>query len=106
MRMSGALNVGVATAALAGLALLVFGIVWMTAVFPRYEQIPGDWERIDDFEGTFTVTDGAFLAELQGNAVVKGLMSPAGAQLLADPALVGLLGNAEVLGLLQETRLC
>ena len=102
MKMSGALSVGVATAALAGLALLVFGIVWMTAVFPRYEQIPGDWERIDDFQGTFTVTDQAFLARLQGNAVVEGLMSAGGAQLLADPALAGLLGNTEVLGLLQD----
>jgi len=100
--MSGALSIGVATAALAGLVLLVFGIVWMTAIFPRYEQIPGDWERIDDFEGTFTVTDGAFLAELQSNAVVKGLMSPAGATLLAHPAMAGLLGSAEALGLLQD----
>ena len=102
MRKSGALSLGVATAALAGLALLVFGIVWITAVFPRYEQIPGDWERIDDFEGTFTVTDQAFLAQLQGNAAVEGLMSAGGAQLLADPVLAGLLGNAEVLGLLQD----
>jgi len=102
MKISGALSVGVATAAVAGLALLIFGIVWMTAVFPNYEQIPDDWERIDDFEGTFTITDQAFLERLQGNPVVEGLMSAGGAQLLADPTIAGILGNPQVLGLLQD----
>ena len=81
-------------AGVAGLGLIVFGSVWMTAVFARFEKVPADWEQSDKLEGTFTFVDEAFLAELQGNGTIAGLMSsPDALSLLAQPQVRSLLGS-------------
>ena len=81
-------------AGVAGLGLIVFGSVWMTAVFARFEKVPADWEQSDKLEGTFTFVDEAFLSELQGNDTIAGLMSsPDALSLLAQPQVSSLLGS-------------
>ena len=102
-------------AGVAGLGLIVFGSVWMTAVFARFEKVPADWEQVDELEGTFTFVDEAFLAELQGNDTITGLMSspsalgllahPQVSSLLGSPALAELLGSPDLLAALQNPNL-
>ena len=78
----------------AGLSLIIFGSVWMTAVFARFEKVPADWEQADKLVGTFTFVDEAFLAELQGNETIAGLISnPDALSLLAQPEVSSLLGS-------------
>ncbi|MEE8363697.1 MAG: porin PorA family protein [Dehalococcoidia bacterium] len=94
-----------------GIVLVIFGIVWMTAIFERFEKVPTDLDRTVDLEGTYTLVD-PFVAELQGNATVMGLAASGGAEaLLGDPAIAGLLTNPalgtlmaspDVLGLLGD----
>lgn len=93
-------------AGVAGLALIVFGSVWMTAVFARFEKVPADWEQVDELVGTFTFVDEAFLAELQGNETITGLMSnPDALSLLAQPQVGALLNNPALGDLLDSPDL-
>ena len=90
----------------AGLILIVFGSVWMTAVFARFEKVPADWEQADELVGTFTFVDEAFLAELQGNETIAGLMSnPDALSLLGDPQVSSLLGSPALGELLSSSDL-
>ena len=77
-----------------GLSLIVFGSVWMTTVFARFEKVPADWEQVDELKGTFTFVDEAFLAQLQGSDTIARLMSdPDALSLLAHPQVSSLLGS-------------
>lgn len=40
-----------------GVCAIVFGVVWLTAVFPGMEKLPGDFEREDTFSGTYKMLD-------------------------------------------------
>lgn len=80
-----------------GLALIVFGTVWMTAIFSRFEKIPADWDQIDELHGTFAFVDEPFLGRLQANRTLQQLRAAPGAgQLLADPTLLSLLQSPAV----------
>lgn len=81
-----------------GLLLIVFGSLWITTLFSRFEKIPSDWDQVDDLQGTFTFFDETFLTQLQGNRTVYQLISNPGAQaLLGDPAVTTILANPAVL---------
>jgi len=79
-----------------GLVLILFGSVWITAVFSRFEKIPSDWEQVDELQGTFALVDEGFLTRLQENQTVKQLLSappPGPRELLNNPAVVSLFGS-------------
>ena len=105
-------NIGIG-AGVIGLIALIFGILWMTVIYSRYEVVPSDLERIVELEGEYTVVD-PFATTLQQNATLSGLLaSGAGACLLADPQVMGLLGgpavqrvigNPQLLALVQSQR--
>lgn len=40
-----------------GVVAIVFGVVWMTAVFPGFEKLPADFQREDNFSGLYKVLD-------------------------------------------------
>ncbi len=89
-----------------GLALIVFGAVWITAVFSRFEKIPSDWDQIDELQGTFTFVDEPFLERLLQNSTISQLIStPGSLSLLADPAVKAILGNPVVGQLLSSPEL-
>ncbi|MFQ5933246.1 MAG: porin PorA family protein [Dehalococcoidia bacterium] len=84
-------------AGILGLALIVFGSVWITAVFPIFEKIPSDWDQIDDLAGTYTDVDRAFLGQLLGNETIGQLQAaPEGQNPLEDPAVQAILSNPAV----------
>ncbi|MCH8992768.1 MAG: DUF3068 domain-containing protein [Acidobacteria bacterium] len=95
-----------------GAALLIFGIVWSTVIFDRFEKVPSDLNRIVDLDGTYTVVDTSFTDQLTGNAAIAGLLqSDARSQLtasnaitglLANPALGALIANPEIIGLISD----
>ena len=95
-----------------GAALLIFGIVWSTVIFDRFEKVPSDLNRIVDLDGTYTVVDTSFTDQLTGNATIAGLLqSDARSQLtasnaitglLANPALGALIANPEIIGLISN----
>ena len=95
-----------------GLVLILFGSVWTTTVFARFEKLPSDWEQVDEFEGSMITVDVAFLTQLKNNTVINQLMSTPGAQdllaapavkaILGNPAIVELVNNPELMGLLQD----
>ena len=80
-----------------GLILIVFGSVWITTVFSRFEQIPSDWDQVDELVGTFTFVDEAFLIQVQENPTISQLLSSPGAgDLFSDPAILLVLGDPAV----------
>jgi hypothetical protein len=95
-----------------GLVLTLFGSVWTTTVFARFEKLPSNWGQTDTFEGSMTTVDVAFLNQLKNNAVINQLMSTPGAQdllgapavkaILGDPTIGELLNNPELMQLLQD----
>ena len=95
-----------------GAALLLFGIVWSTVIFERFEKVPSDLNRVVDLDGTYPVVDTSFTDQLTGNATIAGLLqSGALSQLTASPAITGLLGNPalgalianpEIIGLISD----
>ena len=89
-----------------GLIFILFGSIWMTAVFPKFEKIPSDWKQADEFEGTLTTVDMAFVTQLQENTTINQLMSAPGAQdLLASPAVKAILGNPAIIELVSNPGL-
>jgi hypothetical protein len=40
-----------------GVVLVIFGIVWMTAIFSIFEKVPSDYERIYTFDGEYRLPD-------------------------------------------------
>ncbi|MCH8222753.1 MAG: DUF3068 domain-containing protein [Chloroflexi bacterium] len=99
-------------AGVVGAVLLIFGIVWSTVIFDRFEKVPSDLNRVVDLDGTYTVVDTSFTDQLTGNATIAGLLeSGALSQLTANPAITGLLGNPalgalianpEIIGLISD----
>ena len=91
--MSSYSKIGIAVAAVLGIALIVFGSVWL-GIFSRFEKIPADLERTVELEGTFVVVDEAHLRRLQTNPVVQQLATAPGTlELLSDPGIFALLAN-------------
>ena len=87
---------------LSGLAAIVFGAVWMTAIFPTYERIPSDFSSVTEFEGTYTVVD-PIVQQAQANATIQELReSPTTLALLADPQVLQLLAGPELAALLAD----
>ena len=85
-----------------GLILVVFGIVWLTAVFSRFEKIPSDWDQTDDLQGTFTFVDETFLGRLQMNETLSPfLTAPPGQSPLDDPQVQAILADQSFLTRLQ-----
>ena len=85
-----------------GLAAIVFGAVWMTAIFPNYEKMPSDFSSVTEFEGTYTVVD-PIVQQAQANATIQELRgSPTTLALLADPQVLQLLAGPELSVLLAD----
>ncbi len=92
--MSRGQSIALITSGVVGAALLIFGIVWSTVIFERFEKVPSDLNRVVDLDGTYTVVDTTFTDQLTGNATLAGLIqSGALSQLTANPAITGLLSN-------------
>ena len=99
-------------AGILGLLLIIFGSVWITAVFSSFEKIPSDWDQIDDLQGTFTFVDQEFTDRLQNNATIGQLLAAPGGQnpledpavrdILANPAVGQLVSNPDILAMLQD----
>ena len=93
-------------AGVVGLGLIVLGSVWMTTVFARFEKVPADWEQADELVGTFTFVDETFMARLQGNDTIAGLISsPSALSLLSQPEVSSLLGSPVLADLLNSPDL-
>jgi hypothetical protein len=98
-------------AGILGIVLIVFGSVWITIIFPRYEKIPSDWSQTDELQGSFICVDEDFLSRLQENPTISQLMkddtgniltNPAVKQILANPATVTLVSNPQLIDLLSN----
>jgi hypothetical protein len=111
-------RVGIA-AMIGGFGLAIFGVVFMLWIYPKFEVVPDDLERIVELEGEYTLVDQTFLDGLLANAtlgqmiasgaaggllgdpsVLEALNNPALAAVTSDPSLVALLQNPEALQLL------
>ena len=79
----------------AGLAAILFGSVWLTAVFPGLKQIPADYNQTIDFQGTYAVlAEQDFLQQLLANPSVQRVVSsPQTLLLLARPETQQILGS-------------
>lgn len=107
-----------------GAILIIFGSVWITIIFPRFERIPSDWKQTDELQGSFTFVDEEFLTRLQENPAISQLLkdadagsllanpavkqildNPATAELINDPQLGGLFSNPDALQLLSDPKL-
>ena len=69
--------------AIAGIILVVVGVLWMTAIFPALAKMPADYEREIYFDGNFNVFDLA-TQQLQEIPIV----------MVRDHEAVGVEGNA------------
>ncbi|MCH7642439.1 MAG: DUF3068 domain-containing protein [Chloroflexi bacterium] len=86
-----------------GVVLLVFGIIWGTVIFDRFEKVPDDLNRVVDLEGTYTLVDTPFVGRLQANATLMALAASGSAgDLLSDPAIAGLLANPGAIAVLTD----
>ncbi len=89
-----------------GLVLILFGSIWMTAIYPKFEKIPSDWKQVDEFEGTMTTVDMDFVNQLQSNKTINQLMTTPGAQeLMTSPAVKSILGNPAIVNLVSNPGL-
>ena len=93
--------------ALLGAALIVFGAIWLTTVFPGFKKIPTDYTQTIDFQGTYAVVgEQEFLQQLLTNASIQLLVaSPSTLTLLADPAAQQLLTGDDLGNLLADPAL-
>ncbi len=69
--------------AIAGIILVVFGLLWMTVIFPALAKMPADYERKIYFDGNFNVYDLA-AQQLQEIPII----------MVRDHESVGVEGNA------------
>ncbi|NQW18377.1 MAG: DUF3068 domain-containing protein [Chloroflexi bacterium] len=105
-------SIAIFTVGVVGLVLLIFGIVWGTVIFDRFEKVPSDLDRVVELEGSYTVVDTSFTDSLTGNATLGGLLAsgalaslssdPAVAAQLANPQLAGLVSNPAIVGLISN----
>ena len=92
---------------LACAALIIFGVIWLTTVFPGFKKIPTDYAQTVDFQGTYAVVDEQeFLQQLLANASIQRLVaSPSTLTRLADPAAQQLLAGNDLKTLLADPAL-
>jgi len=82
-----------AGAAIVGVIAIVFGVIWMTVIFPKLERIPADFSRTDHITGQYTIVD-PIVSQVQANAAIKTLMaSPNTVAMFKDPTVQLLLTN-------------
>ena len=92
-----------------GIIALLFGIIWIVAIFDSFLKVPSDLDRTVELSGDYIVTDQTFLVELRGSATITALLasgggpllaSPAALEVLQSPALGSLLANPAAIALL------
>ena len=90
-----------------GISAIVFGVVWMSAVFPSLKKIPTDYNQTVDFRGSYRlVANQEFYLELFANPAIGQLFaSPQSLILLSQPSTQQLLANEEVVTLLSNPEL-
>lgn len=88
-----------------GAVLIIFGSLWITAIFPRFERIPPDWKQTDELQGSFTFVDEEFLSRLQENPAINQLLKSDAGTLLTDPAVKQILGSPAIGELVNNPQL-
>jgi hypothetical protein len=84
---------------------IIFAVVWITSIFPGYKEIPADFSRTDEFEGSYTVAD-PFLDQIMASPAVQMLaQSPSTLALLAEPQVQEFLSGLRLLTLLSDPAL-
>ena len=88
-----------------GVIGIIFGVVWVTTIFPGYKEIPSDFSRTDEFEGSYTFLD-SFVQEIQASPAVQMLsQSPETLALLAEAEVQEFLGGPGLAALLSDPAL-
>ena len=92
---------------LVGVAAIVFGAIWLTAVFPGLKKIPKDYDQTIDFQGTYAVVaDQEFLQSLLTSPSIQQMLSsPETLQILGNPATQQLLAGDSIKALLADPDL-
>ena len=88
-----------------GAVVVILGIIWTTLVFPRFEKIPNDFVRIDEFMGSYTVVD-PIVQQVQDSKAIQRLRTdPSAAKILSEPATLSFLRGPELAKLLANENL-
>lgn len=79
---------GTLVLAVAGVALVVFGVLWMTVIFPALNKVPADYEQSYYFEGEFSqmnpVTMGFDVFPIEQTLAQEAVGSEGGALLIHE----------------------
>lgn len=88
-----------------GVIGIIFGVIWVTAIFPRYEKIPSDFSRTDELEGSYTLVDPIVQQILKSAAIQQLRSSPSTLALLAEPEVQKFLAGPGLSALLSDPAL-
>jgi hypothetical protein len=91
--------------AIIGVVGIIFGVIWVIAIFPRYEKIPSDFSRTDELEGSYTLVDPIVQQVLRSPAIQELRNSPSTLALLAEPEVQQFLAGPGLLALLSDPTL-